>query len=330
MKGASRLFSRAGEVMEKGVVFASKQDRFEYLNNLSAEVRESVLEAVEERLKAEGLSGHNLVTVLESAQNSKLCDLEDALNIEYVETEPLQFYVVNNLRSQQDKTPFEVCRFNTIDMAYECYSLYPDKYTSALGVTVSSGREIDIVHARGGESVLVTDYRGIEGFKDNPLVLQAVDHAIGKLGIQREGNYSLFNQWVEIPLNRGDGASSYLDNKRLLPENPKYPISAVNEAFCDGRGWIKADALFKELSEYDPYTNPIHLKISCVNVNYIRTDTKEVGQMDLIPSQLAIMLEKYKEMDRKMPLDRKIKEAQKKGEEQEMHSPEKSIEDREV
>lgn len=316
--------------MEKNVVYASKSERFEYVNNLSAEIREKLVEVAEKDLVEEGLNGAPLAEALDSAQNSKLCNLEDFLNIKYSEDDPVKFYVVNNLRSQQDRTPFEVSRFNTIDMAYECYSQYPDKYTSALGVTVSPGREIDLVHSRGGEPVLVTDYRRIDGFKDNPLVSQTVDHVIGKLGIQREGNYELFNQWIEIPLDRGEGANSYLDNKRLLPENPKYPISAVNEAFCDGRGWVKADDLFKELGDYDPYNNPVHLKVSCVNVNYIRTDTKEIGQMDLVPSQLGVMLERFKEMDKKMPLDRKINEAEQKRDAQEMSSPEKSIEDREV
>ncbi len=295
--------------MENSAIFASKQDRYEYVCNLSAEIREPILEAAEKVLTAEGLSGHNLVQVLESANDSKLCDLEDTLRVEYLESEPLKFYVVNNLRSQQDKTSFDVYRFDSLDEAYDCYSKYCDSYTSALGITISPGREIDLVHSRGAEPVLVTDYRKIDGFKDNPLVLQAVEHVIGELGIQREGNYELFNQWIEIPLNKGEDANSYLDNKRLLPKDPKSPISAINEAFCDGRGWIKANDLFKELSDYDPYTNPVHLKISSVNVNYIRTDTKEVGQMDLIPSHLGIMLERFKEPEKKMSLEARISAA---------------------
>lgn len=295
--------------MEKGVVYASNEMRHMYMQELSVDVREAVLDAVRESLTRDGLEGAALEWGLEAASDSRLCDLEDAISMEYLDSKPLQFYVVNNLRFQQDKTPFEVCRFLTLDMAYECYSQVCDKYTSALGVTVASGREIDIVHARGGESVLVTDYRRIEGFKDNPLVLQAIDNAIGKLGIQREGNYDLFKQWVEIPLDKGEAVNSYIDNKRLLPEDPKHPISAINEAFCDGRGWVKAEDLFKELADYDPYVNPIHVKISSVNANYVRTDTKETGQMDISPSALAVMLERYKEMEKKPPLDVTIKQA---------------------
>jgi hypothetical protein len=315
--------------MSNNIVYANQKDRFTTLYFLSPEIRGLILDSIETRLTGEGISGRPLANALADALNSKLCDLEDAVSIQYLENEPLRFYVVNNLRSQQDKTSFDVYRFDTLDDAYNCYSQYCDKYTSALGVTISSGREIDIVHSRAGEPVLVTDYRKIDGFKDNPLVLQVVNHAIGKLGILREGNYELFNQWVEIPLNKGESANSYLENKRLLPEVPRHPISAINEAFCDGRGWVKADDLFKELSDYDPYVNPVHLKISCVNVNYIRTDTKEVGQMDLIPSQLGIMLERFKEREKKLPLDCVISAAEKKKDVQINGLPEKARDDRE-
>lgn len=313
-KGATRRLGYMGKIMEKNAVFASKQDRFEYLGNLSAEIREPILEAVEKNLADKGLSGVYLSDGVEVARDSKLCDLEDTIDIKYVENEPMKFYVVNNLRSQQDKTSFDVYRYNSLDEAYKQYSKFADQYTSALGINIAPGREIDLVHSRGGEPVLVTDYRRIDGFKDNPLVQQTVDHVIGKLGIQREGNYELFNQWVEIPLASGEIDNSILDYKRLLPKDPRHPISAINEAFCDRRGWINADDLFKELSEYDPYNNPVHLKISQVNVDYVRVDTYGIGQMDITPAQFGVMLERFKEMDKKMPLDRKIVEAQKKRE----------------
>lgn len=313
-KGATRRLGYIGKIMEKNVVFASKQDRFEYVNNLSVEVREPVLDAVEKNLAEKGLSGVYLSDAVEVARDSKLCDLEDAIDIKYVENKPMRFYVVNNLRSQQDKTSFDVYRYNSLDEAYKQYSKFADQYTSALGINIAPGREIDLVHSRGGEPVLVTDYRRIDGFKDNPLVSQTVDHVIGKLGIQREGNYELFNQWIEIPLDKGELTNSILDYKRLLPKDPKHPISAVNEAYCGGFGWVKTDDLLRRLNNYDPYNNPVHLKISQINVNYIRVDTYEIGQMDITPAQFGVMLERFKEMDKKMPLDRKIVEAQKKRE----------------
>lgn len=303
--------------MENNVVYASREMRHLYMQGISADVRETVLEAVRESLKKEDFTPAALEWAMEDAQECKLCDLEDAISIEYLDNEPLKFYVVNNLRFQQDQTPFEVQRFNTIDMAYESYSQFCDKYTAALGVTIASGREIDIVQARGGESVLVTDYRGIDGFKDNPLVLQAIDHAIGKLGIQREGNYDLFRQSIEIPLAKEEPTDPYLDDKRLLPKDPKHPISAVNEAFCDGRGWVQLEDLLKELADYDPYVNLTHIKISTVNVSYVRTDTREVGQMDISPSTLGVMLERFKEIEKKPSLDATIQRAAAKGQKDE-------------
>ncbi|MEG1814098.1 MAG: YodL domain-containing protein [Clostridia bacterium] len=109
----------------------------------------------------------------------------------------LEFYVVNNLRFQHMRGPFEIKRQLTLPQAISLYSSYRPEQISAIGATLGNKMDTDIVQRRGSVNTLVSDYQKMHCWKYNAgLCLSSVTTLIGSLNIRQQ----MDNSSVLLPL----------------------------------------------------------------------------------------------------------------------------------
>ena len=292
-------------------VFISNINKNDYVNTLSEEIRNDIMMAVETSLNKAGFKGDEFQEAWDNAFNSRVCDLEDTIDIKY-EDNKLSFYVVENLRFQQDKKGgFNLTRYDKLQDALVAFAEMPREYTSALGGTLGV-REIDFVHRKNGENVQINDFKFIEHW-DNPLVHRAVNMIKSRLGIEYESDLKMFHKSVLIPVQEFEKPkiNSYFMDKYLRPREgvekeirrkygdpamygPTHPMhyehlySAVNEVFVGGKGWMNAEKFFKKLNSISEYDSPERLKVMKLNINYVDLNGR-VGQADINPSDFALL-----------------------------------------
>lgn len=292
-------------------VYISKFEKNDYVNTLSEEVRNDIMIAVENKLSEIGLKGDEHQKAWDDAYNSMVWDLEDTIDIEYAE-DRLLFYVVENLRHEQDKSGnFTITRYGRLEDAIKAFNELPSNYTSALGGTLGKG-EIDFIHRINGESVLVNDFKFVETW-DNPLVHRALEMIKSRLGVEYESDVRMFNgHSVIVPLqNEKPVLNSYFMDKYLRPREgaeeavvfrygspEQYPENhpvhtehfntAVNEFFVGGQGWISGEEFFNKLNSINAYENPERLKVMKININYEDMNGR-TGQADINPHEFALL-----------------------------------------
>lgn len=295
-------------------VYISKFNKNDCVNTLSEELRNDIMIAVENKLSETGLKGNEHQKAWDDAYNSRVCDLEDTIGIEYAE-EKLTFYVVENLRHEQDKTgSFKIKKFDKLEDAVKFFNVLPENYTSALGGSFSDGKfgAIDFIHRINGEAVLVNDFKFIETW-DNSLVHRAVEMIKSRLGAQYESDARMFtNHSVLVPLqNEKPILNSYFMDKYLRPregaeqavidrygslelysaDHPAHTEhfnTAVNEVFVVGQGWLSGEDFFNKLNAINSYENPERLKVTKININYVDMNGR-TGQADINPHEFALL-----------------------------------------
>lgn len=292
-------------------IFISKANKSDYVNALSDEIRNEIMIAVEASLKENDLEGEEFEEAWDNAFNSKVSDLEDTIDIEYMD-KVLSFYVVENLRFQQDKAGgFNIKRYDKLSDAIVAFSELPEKYTSALGAAYDSG-ELDFVHRIQGVPALVQDYKRSSARWENPLVDRAVNEMISKLGIEYELDLECFNKSVLIPIQDHDKKTinSYFMDKYLRPSKPEgwtdprwgspdmyskehymhqeYLHTAVNQVYVGGKGWMPGDKFLKKLNALKEYDSPERLKVMQININYVDMNGW-IGQADILPCDFALL-----------------------------------------
>lgn len=340
-------------------VYISAHDKGNYVNALSAELRNDIMIAVENKLNSMGLKGDEYQKAWGDALNSKVSELEGVIDIEYVD-EKLTFYVVENLRYQQDKAgSFKLERFDRLEDAVKAYVELPKEYTSAIGASLTGGKfgigELDLVHRKNGETVQVNDFKYSERW-NNPLVRRAVTDINRKLGVEYEADMRLFGgKTVLVPLQPWGEAelNSYFMDKYLLPTkdaeaevarrygsldnySPNHPnrtlylLSSINEVFIAGKGWIDGKTFFTELNAIDEYSSPKRLKVTNLNINYVDINGRE-GQADIQPAQFGLLKMQTVERTARHPdLDAQIEVANKVRAEQMANKKKSKSKDKEI
>lgn len=292
-------------------IFISKANKGDYVNTLSDEIRNEIMIAVEASLDEADLDGDEYQQAWDDAFNSKVCDLEDTIDIEYIDKQ-LSFYVVENLRFQQDKSGgFNIKRFDKLSDAIVAFSEHPSNYTSALGMAFDNG-ELDFVHRIQGMPAFVKDYKHNPARWSNPLVERAIGEIISRLGIEYELDLDCFNKSILIPLQEREEKTinSYFMDKYLRPSKPEgwtdprwgspnmyskdhymhqeYLHTAVNEVFVGGKGWMKGDKFLKKLNAMKEYDTPERMKVMELNINYVDINGR-IGQADIKPGDFALL-----------------------------------------
>lgn len=228
----------------------------------------------------------------------------------------LSFYVYNNLRAVQDKMKSSIYRYNTLQEAMDKFNELPKTYTTAIGGSIYGTQEIDFIHRIQGEPVLVTDFKQLNFWKDDPAVQKAIDESIAYLNVKYEGNHDLLDgHSILVELERYQDPKHmdpYYDDKQLYPFVSQHLISAIDEAFVEGHGWLPIRDILKMADNYG-YNNPECPKIGRVNVNYITKDGRR-GQADMSTHDFGVLkakTERYLEQQNEhIPLDKQINNAE--------------------
>lgn len=207
----------------------------------------------------------------------------------------LSFYVYNNLRATQDHMKHNVYRFATLQEAIEKYNELPSEWTSALGGSIDLKSEVDFVHRRNGESVLVTDYRKMNSFNNREDVNLCISELINKLNIDYE-LLSGVHPHVSIlsKLTDTDKTYPYFNDKILYIKHmdEKKLFDSINEVYVEGKGWLSAKQ-FEKLNT-NQYFNDYNPKVSFVNVEYI-SKSGERGQADINPKEFVALKKKTRD-----------------------------------
>ena len=320
-------------------VYLSKCYRETLVKDLPNEMQNDIRDAAAEVLKSWSKDLNDRQQAWNQVLNSRVCDVDGAIQVVFVD-EQLSYYVVENLRFQQDCTGgFKIDRYDNLQDAIRAFKELPDNFTSALGARLTGGKfgvgELDLVHRKNGEPVQVNDFKFSERW-DNPLVHRAVDHLNFQLGIVRESDLRTFNKSVLIPVQPWEPQTlnSYFMDKYLRPVegaekevqrkygdpamyDASHPVhsehlhSSVNEVFVFGEGWIKGEEFFKRLYSINEYESPERLKVESLNINYVDMNGR-VGQADIAPLQFALLKKQTLERTARHPgIDDQIEAANK-------------------
>lgn len=221
-----------------------------------------------------------------------------------VPQDQITFYVFDDLRFQQNRESsgredFDIFYYDTLDEALEKFKDVPAWMTPAFGMSWGRG-EWDIIHRREGYNVLSEDFRSDERWRNNPEVLGYVDHLCSVLNVAWVSDPRMIphatimtprTPWFQWLPDR-----AVLD-KALRPRKPQFyrqqptPLSAINEVFCQGDGWLPYEE-FRQKAEHFGWHSPHCLKVHTFNVNY--TDSRgHEGQIDVSPGDFRILLERY-------------------------------------
>ena len=203
----------------------------------------------------------------------------------------LCFYVFDNLRCAQDGEGGNVYRFDSLDSAIECFERMPREWTTALGAGRGGLSELDLVQRRQGEPVLVTDFANFPAWANDAQVQRAVGALTNRLDVRSMLDHSILKDTVVLPLESfpADG-NRYLSDKRLLPRNPSWPHTSINEAYVRDEGWVSPRRL-AELAASFGYSNPRCPEVTMLNVEYVADDGRR-GQMDVTPAEYGYMVER--------------------------------------
>lgn len=213
------------------------------------------------------------------------------------------FYVVDDLRYAQNQNrpnrgTFDIFRFDSLAEAINKFKEIPEDMTPAIGMHLSERSELDLIHRREGEAVLVTDYLNFPQWRTNSHVLSAVSELSEALKVEWQMNSKLIGETILIPLHSFDRIpDKVFDDKNLAAKTPPIysdnlnPISAINEVFAEKHGWMPfQDA--KKTAEQFGYHNPELLKVQRFNVNYIDNRGNR-GQADISALDLEILKERH-------------------------------------
>lgn len=291
-------------------VFICEKDRNRFVRELDGHLKECISKAVSLALAQQDYGSNDYINGVNNALESRVCDLEDTIDIEYL-PEKLTFFTFNNLRCQQDGVPSEVKRFENLQDAIKEYNSLPKEYTTALGGYLGETNCIDFIHRRNGESVLVNDFKKIEDWSGNGLVMQAINSIIGQLGVEYESDISSLGYQcpVLVPVSFQNRINSYFQDKYLRPDDEKTLLSAINEVFVEGNGWVEAKKFFNDLDKIAPSRETYRPKVTKYNVNYVDLNG-HCGQADISPADFAMLKKQTEERSAKHPeIDSQIKDA---------------------
>lgn len=303
-------------------IYLSKNYRQTAVKDLPLEIRNEIMMAVEESLNHQvktvgNMDSDSYQQAWDTAYHSKAGELNGLAAVEFVD-EQLSYYVVENLRYQQDGSGrFKVDRFENLQDAIMAFAALPKEYTSALGASLTGGKygigEIDLIHRRTGDVVQVNDFKFIERW-DNPLVHRAVNEINSKFGVEYESDLRLLGgKTVIVPLQPWEPQklNSYYKDKYLRPAEgaeekasrryrdlsvfgPDHParsehlLSAINEVMVPGEGWVNGQEFLARLDAVDEYASPVRFKISKLNINYVDINGRE-GQADISPADFGFL-----------------------------------------
>lgn len=204
------------------------------------------------------------------------------------------FYVVDHLPTMKN-----FYRFDTVDEAIEKFRSIPEHQYSAIGASINGKAKLDLIHRRDGRPVLVKDFeRSKNPVWQDGTIQAAIDKLIAYLNVQYELSNLFGNNYpstcVELERYKDAGLENYFHNKLLRPAKPEYLLTAVNEVFVEGAGWMDIEAFLKKLDESRPQAMGEGAKANFVtrlNIMYI-DNTGWCSQADISVKDFIRLKEK--------------------------------------
>lgn len=233
----------------------------------------------------------------------------------------LTFYVFDNLRFGAPGMPSSgnIYRYPTLDEAIHHYQHLPEKWTSAIGCSIGGIYEIDLVHKVNEEHVRVNDFYHLDKFKDREDVHAAMTKLETDLPIKYQYLSGLFpSSSVLCPLEPANYRYHEVDTMMLAPsKGAKSVLSAINELYVDGRGWMSRDDFYETYGHSNYFLDPTRPVVERINVNYREKGKPYLNQRDVSPVCFAQMFEAAKALEKEQAvnLDDQIQSAAVKAEE---------------
>lgn len=203
------------------------------------------------------------------------------------------YYVVDNVPRMSN-----IYYYDTLMEAMRHYQSLPKDVIKALGSSKDGLHEIDHIHCRNGQNVLVMDCQNLSPWKDNGESRDAIDTMIAYLNVQYQLSSMFGPRYpsviVELDRYKDKNLENYFRNKLLRPEDPKYLVTSIKEVFVEGAGWLKRDAFLKRLDDSRPPRMGEGAKsnfVTRLNIDYI-DETGHCGQADLSTKDFVLLQEK--------------------------------------
>lgn len=208
------------------------------------------------------------------------------------------YYVVDHL-----PTMANIYRFDTPDEAIACYKGLDPGLRSAIGSSFGGVHELDHIHrCANGLSVLVTSADSIETplWRDSPEIQNAIDRMISALSVQHERNSTIFGPQspsviIELERYADRPMDSYFCHSILFPALPNQYLSAIDEVFVMGHGWLNPKAFHRLLQDSRSGRNGEGQKdlfVERLSVRYLDTQSGYSGTAEISPQQYGLLLKR--------------------------------------
>lgn len=145
--------------------------------------------------------------------------------------QPVSFEVSDNHRAREFSQAENAFHYSTLNEAlavYQQMQITNPQAPLALRAYLRSGHPVTLFERHGGENALVTDYRGVDVWRDNPRVEVSVRRALARLGVQWQVDRELVGAPVLVPYEPLDKVlDEYAYYKELAPEQREDPLSSI-------------------------------------------------------------------------------------------------------
>ena len=145
--------------------------------------------------------------------------------------QPVSFEVSDNHRARefsQGENAFHYSTLNEALAVYQQMQITNPQAPLALRAYLRSGHPVTLIERHGGENALVTDYRGMDVWMDNPRLEVSVRRALARLGVQWQVDRELVGAPVLVPYEPLDKVlDEYAYYKELAPEQREDPLSSI-------------------------------------------------------------------------------------------------------
>ena len=206
------------------------------------------------------------------------------------------FYVVDHLPTMNN-----IYRFDTVEEAIAKFRDIPETSISAIGSSINGRNEIDHIHRRNGEAVLVTDIDRMSNplWRESEEIQTASDKMISHLKVSYELSPIIFGSRfpsVAIPLERNSvqAPNNYFYDKLLNPTQPDRLLTSINEVYVAGQGWTNLDDFIDQLDNCRPKRigdGAKTLFVDTINIKYV-DQRKHQGQADISPFDYRLLRDK--------------------------------------
>lgn len=218
------------------------------------------------------------------------------------------FYVFNDLRFPQNRDTVQdypkdnpgISRYSTLEEAVSGLKNTPSYMTPALGIAMSNMSELDLIHRREGEMILIQDYKRYPLYRNDPAVDGIVKNLCKALHVEWQSEPEIIKDSpilapLSLPGLVNTPMSSYLDDKDLRVEAPRpdivNPLYAIKEVYSPETGWIPFDAFFRMAEEYG-FNNPHIPRAAQFSVAYNHGE-EYGGQADITVEEYKMLAERY-------------------------------------